>query len=106
MGWREWLRAAGQGKPMTETLEHERQSVTEVFRAQSRQRRAKYEEARDALLRLIRETENSAEPVDVIAEVADETGIGEPDVQNALFGMHAAREVRYEDDRYLVNDDH
>ncbi len=91
---------------MTETVEDERQSVTDVFRARSRERRAKYEEARDALLRLLRATEDSAEPVDVIAEVAEETGIGEPDVQNALFGMHAAREVRYEDDRYLVNDKH
>jgi hypothetical protein len=91
---------------MAETLEHERPSVTEVFRARSRERRAKYQQARDALVRLLKATENSAEPVDVIAEVSEQTGIGEPDVQNALFGMHAAKQVRYEDDRYLVNDSH
>jgi hypothetical protein len=83
----------------------DRLSVTEVFRERSRERRRDYEEAREALLRHLRDSENSEEPVDVIADVAAETGIGEPAVQNALFAMHAAREVRYEDDRYLINDD-
>ena len=60
--------------------------------------------AHEVLLRVLRETANAKEPVDVIAQVAEETGIGEPNVQNALFAMHAAREVRYEDDRYLINE--
>lgn len=105
MRWLQRFRPAEQDNSMPETIE-QRQSVTEVFRARSRERRLKYETARGALLRVLKETENSKEPVDVIAEVAEETGVGEPDVQNALFAMHAAREVRYEDDRYLVNDDH
>ena len=89
---------------MTETAEH-RVSVTEVFRDRSRKRRREYEIAHDVLLRVLVETANAEEPVDVIAQVAEETGIGEPNVQNALFAMHAAREVRYEDDRYLVNEE-
>ena len=82
----------------------ERVSVTEVFRDRSRERRREYEIAHEVLLRVLRETANAKEPVDVIAQVAEETGIGEPNVQNALFAMHAAREVRYEDDRYLINE--
>jgi hypothetical protein len=89
---------------MTETSER-RATVTEVFRERSRERRRDYEQARAALLQRLRRTETSPEPVDVIAEVAEETGIGEPAVQNALFAMHAAREVRYQDDRYLINED-
>jgi hypothetical protein len=88
---------------MTDIAEH-RVSVTEVFRDRSRERRREYEIAHEVLLRVLRETANAKEPVDVIAQVAEETGIGEPNVQNALFAMHAAGEVRYEDDRYLINE--
>jgi Spy/CpxP family protein refolding chaperone len=88
---------------MTDETPERRQTITEVFRDRSRERRREYEEAREALLRLLKETEAAAETVDVIAEVAQETGVGEPDVQNALFAMEAAQEVRYQDDRYLVN---
>lgn len=82
-----------------------RASITEVFQERSRERRRDYERARTALLSLLRETAESPQPVDVIAQVSENTGIGEPDVQNALFAMEAAQEVRYERHRYLVNED-
>ena len=81
-----------------------RQSITEVFRERSRARRQDYEIARAALLRTLRETADAPHPVDVIASVSETTGVGEPAVQNALFAMEAAQEVRYERHRYLVNE--
>ena len=57
-----------------------------------------------ALLTSLRETADSPEPIDVIAQVSEKTGIGEPNVQNALFAMEAAQEIRYERNRYLVNE--
>jgi hypothetical protein len=90
---------------MSEQAAERRPSITEVFHDRSKERRRNYEEARQALLRRLKATEDSTEAVDVIEEVAEETGVGEPDVQNALFAMEAAQEVRYEDDRYLVNAD-
>jgi len=81
-----------------------RPSITEVFQQRSRERRRDYERARAALLRVLKDTADSPEPVDVIAQVSETTGIGEPDVQNALFAMEVAQEVRYERHRYLVND--
>lgn len=93
------------GSSVTEQAAERRPSITEVFRDRSRERRREYVEARSALLRRIQALEDSTETVDVIAEVAQETGVGEPDVQNALFAMEAAQEVRFEDNRYLVNAD-
>jgi hypothetical protein len=82
-----------------------RPSITEVFRERSRERRRNYERVRAVLLRLLQETADSPQPVDVIAQVSEKTGVGEPDVQNALFAMEAAQEIHYERHRYLVNED-
>jgi hypothetical protein len=58
---------------MSEQAAEYRPSITEVFRDRSRERRRDYEEARQALLRRLKATEDSTEAVDVIEEVAEET---------------------------------
>lgn len=80
----------------------DRQSITEVFEGMRRKEAAAFALVRPALRAALLETADTPEPVDVIALVAEQTGVtDEVLVQNALFYLPGAGWVG---DRFRIVD--